>query len=331
MIRVSSLVLSAACLGICAPAFAAEGEAKAQVGVARAVAPGVVGGTATDDAQLKQVARAVGKADLVAVIKVTDMPKDEEKKAQEKGGENAGPAEVIMGVGFIGGNGVAGGPQKEIVISAEAVDILKGDKDVKEIKIRANVMDAGKQQMLVVTETRESNDGNGGVFKFQQTYTLPLTLAKDKQSLIFLKVADVRKDASGKVLERSYTLMPPLPDGAPEKTVAAVKDALKRIAEWENPPKLSADDEAAVKKLIADLGNNSFETREAATKALTEKGGMVRALVAEAAKSSTDAEVKQRAENILEAIKPEFLKAEPAGGIRGTRIMRGGAIMQMAD
>ena len=100
------------------------------------------------------------------------------------------------------------------------------------------------------------------------------------------------------------------------KLAVAVKELLKRMAEWENPPKLSADGEAAVKKLVADLGNADFKVRAAAAKALTEKGCVVRPLVETALAGSSDPEVKDSAEQILEALRPPGLRPEEgAAGI----------------
>jgi len=100
--------------------------------------------------------------------------------------------------------------------------------------------------------------------------------------------------------------------------VAAVKAEAKRIEEWNNPPKLSAGDEAEVAKLIKQLGDNDYAVREAATKALSAKGPAVKALV-EAAAKSEDPEIKQRAAQVLEAVKPESLKpaADPSSGFPG--------------
>jgi len=279
------------------------------------------GGADPSEVLLKQAAAATGQADLVVVVKVTEIAEPKAKEAAEKKEEenpNAGVAIVRIG-------GMQ--PAKEKLISAEVSDVLRGDKEAKTVRIKANVMQAGQAEYLVLGLDREFKDPNGNVQrKWRQQYTLPMTLAKGKSSLVFLKVAEEKKDDAGKVVERSYSLLQPVLDGAPEKAVAAVKAAVKQLEEWSNPPKLSAEDEAAVARLIKQLGDNDYAVREAATKALSAKGPAVRALV-EAATKSEDPEIKQRAAQVLEAVKPESLKpaADPSSSFPG---MGGGIMLQ---
>jgi hypothetical protein len=292
------------------------------MGVGVEVGGGAAGGGADpSEAQLKQAAAATGQADLVAIVKVTELAelkaKDEaEKKADE-------PAAAGVAVVRIGGMQAA----KEKLISAEVSEVLRGDKEAKTVRIRVSVMQAGQAEYLVLNLDREFKDPNGNVQrKWRQQYTLPMTLAKGKSSLVFLKVAEEKKDDAGKVVERVYSLLQPVLDGAPEKAVAAVKAEAKRIEEWNSPPKLSAGDEAEVGKLIKQLGDNDYAVREAATKALSAKGPAVKALV-EAAAKSEDPEIKQRAAQVLEAVKPESLKpaADPSSGFPG---VGGGMMLQ---
>src|SRR5580765_1033502 len=65
--------------------------------------------------------------------------------------------------------------------------------------------------------------------------------------------------------------------------------------------KESADDKT-IKALIADLGNDSFDKREAAHKRLLGIGLPALELLKKAVKESTDAEVRQRAINLAEDI-----------------------------
>ncbi len=61
-------------------------------------------------------------------------------------------------------------------------------------------------------------------------------------------------------------------------------------------------DDKTIADLIKQLGDDSFEKREEAAKKLTAIGEPIRALISQAAKENPDAEVRQRAEEILAAI-----------------------------
>ncbi|HWY86352.1 MAG TPA: DUF1583 domain-containing protein [Gemmataceae bacterium] len=67
------------------------------------------------------------------------------------------------------------------------------------------------------------------------------------------------------------------------------------------PPKSKKDaiDEKAVRALIAELGDDSFDKREAAQKRLADIGEPARPLVQKAAKESADLEVRERAGKVL--------------------------------
>ena len=57
-----------------------------------------------------------------------------------------------------------------------------------------------------------------------------------------------------------------------------------------------------IAKLVRDLGDPGWEKREAASRELGELGAMARAQLEETLKQSTDAEVKRRAQALLDAI-----------------------------
>src|SRR4029078_9404072 len=63
-----------------------------------------------------------------------------------------------------------------------------------------------------------------------------------------------------------------------------------------------APDEKAVRALIADLGDESFVKREAATKTLAAMGRPPLALIRKTAAESTDVEVRERALQLMRAI-----------------------------
>jgi hypothetical protein len=139
----------------------------------------------------------------------------------------------------------------------------------------------------------------------------PFALEKDKTALVFLRAAE-RAGEEGKPAEKVWWPAGPFFAGAPDAAVKAVRETLTSLAAWETPPKLSAEDEAAVRKLVAELGSAEFARREAATKALVARGAAVKPLIEEALKTSSDPEVKTRAEQVLEELRPEILKPDPA-------------------
>lgn len=303
---------------LAAPAWAAV------AGVGVSVSSDSSGG----EAQIGQIPAAVGKADLVAVVKVTEIagPRKEEAGAGEKKDDEAPqPRMAILGMAAVRGGG------EEKTVSAEVTEVLRGDKDLKDVKFTVMVFKQGEREMMLITVKQERNVG-GNRMQWTQSTAVPFPLAKDKKALVFLKKEGEKKDADGKVVEREWSLLEGRLFGEPlEKPLAAANSALKKLAEWDLPPKLSAEDEAAVRQLIADLGSETFATRENATKALIEKGAGVKALVEEAAKNSADAEVKQRAGQILESLKPDMLKGSDSGAADGNRtiMFQGGGVVEM--
>ena len=310
--KTAILALVALTLSLAAGRARAAGAA---VGVEVRAGGDAGGGAQLNEHQLRQLAEAAGKAELVVVVKVTEIaePKPQEGAEGEKKEEGAeANPKMLFGMR------PAGAAQKEKTLAAEVSEVLKGDKATRTVKARfATAELANKREMLVFPIEQSFADGQGNVQKVTRIQYLPLTLVKDAQVMLFLKApgAGREKDAGDKQAERVWELVaPPVKDPA-ERALAAVKDALQKIADWENPPKLSAADEAEVQKLIADLGSKDYATREAASKALIARGGVVKPLV-EAAAKSPDPEVQQRAKDILEALKPECLKpasSSPSG------------------
>ncbi|HOX06093.1 MAG TPA: HEAT repeat domain-containing protein [Planctomycetota bacterium] len=313
------------------------------LGAGRSLAAGVavgveVGGGAAapagaelNEAQLKQVAAATGQADLVAVIKVTEVSEPKKDDAADKK-DDAEAKPNVLGLGVVRMGGGMGGTEK--LVSAEVTEVLRGDKEVKAVRIQASTFKNGATEMMLVNLDQEWKDPNGAmVRRFSRQTTVPFTLAKDKTALVFLKAVENKKGDDGKdagdakPAVRLYKLVLPLLDGVPEKALAAAREAVKRLADWDNPPKLSAEDQAAVEKLVKELGSDDYATREAATKALSAKGPAIKPLMEAAAKGSADPEVKQRAGQVLEAIKPESLKPpDPSAGFGS-----GGGVIMMQN
>jgi RNA polymerase sigma factor (sigma-70 family) len=246
-------------------------------------------------ADKNQLARAAMGADLVVVVKVTRI--ENAKAGEKKDPVAAGGIRVV---------GPAGGEDK--LITAEAVEVLRGSEKDKKLKILATVRGEGKNARAVFRREDRLAGPNGNVQQtFVRSFSVPFTLSAGEKALVFLKLEEEQKDDAGEVTGRVYRLLPPLPGGKLEKTLAELRAALKQLAEWETAPKLSKEMAALLDDLVAKLGSDEFATREKATKDLMAKGGIVRGKVREALKSS-DAETVQRAKQVLEAVKPDWLK-----------------------
>lgn len=259
------------------------------------------------DPQAQQAARATARADLTAVIKVTGIadPKPEaeakDKEAKEDEKKEQQPAPVMP---------LAVQPMRntaEKLVAAEVVEAVRGQAGEGPLTIRVRLMEVGKRSYLMFEH--QMAVAGGGIARTSRS--VPNPFAAGKQCLVFLKLAEEKKDAEGKVTARIYELTDMPLAGPPEKALAGARQAVKELAAWDKPPALSEEDQAAVAKLIGELGSSDYATREAANKALVAKGPAVKAPV-EAALKSEDLEVKQRARSILEALKPECLR-EPSG------------------
>ncbi len=272
-------------------------------------------------ASAKDVQRAAAGADFIVVVKVETI---EDPKLEKK----ADPGNRAALIGF----GRSLGKAKEV--NGEVIQMLHGKDSAKTVKFLVNVRGEGKAARAIFQQTQENGDPAIGMQgSFTRSTSVPFTLAAGKKSLVFLKLEREIKDDEGKVTERIYRLLPPLVDGVPEKTIALVREALKKLAEWEKAPKLTAEQAGKIAALITQLGDDDYEVREKATKDLIARGAIVRGKVREALES-TDPEVKKRAEQIMEAIKPVGLKPGNSSTTtttnpNGVMIIRDGGNVQM--
>jgi hypothetical protein len=248
-----------------------------------------------DENLVKRLPAALGRADLVALVKVTEVG---EAKPPGEGleGDEAGLAQLF------------GLPNmwdkiRKRQVAVEVEECLKGEKDYKDLKtLKFRVFTStttGKELSLVVSGAKEMSETTPFKAHYRKP-SFPFTLAKGARGIVFLKAAE-KKDEAGKVLERSWSPAGPLMGPEADRLVAAVRALEKQVAEWEKLPKLSAEDEAAVRKLVADLFNADFQVRAAAAKALSEKGGLEKPLVEVALAGGPDAKAEDRVERILGA------------------------------
>ena len=109
---------------------------------------------------------------------------------------------------------------------------------------------------------------------------------------------------------------------------AQIVDAQKDQAKSDQPKK-EVVDEKTLRELIKQLGDDSFDKREAADKRLAEIGEPALKFLQTAAAESTDIEVRQRAANLLQAIgKSLFVEVrklaghkKPGGNAPATRLV----------
>jgi RNA polymerase sigma factor (sigma-70 family) len=251
----------------------------------------------------EEIVRCAAAADLVAVVKVSavsDAP-------AEKPNPNAG------GFGVFAGR--AGGGNKSI--GADVVEVLGGKCAEKKLTILATVRGEGEAARAVFSRRQQIPNPNGNMrSSIIRSFMVPFTLKKGEQSIVFLKLEREEKDDAGKVTSRTYRLLPPLFAKADAKTLARVRDGLKRVAEWEEAPKLTAQQAAQLDALIGKLGSPEFQVREKVAKDLIAFGPDARGKLREALKSP-DAEVRDRAQAVLDALKPGG-KKEAGSGVKRT-------------
>ncbi len=242
----------------------------------------------------KEVVRCASEADVVAVVKVTaigDAPA-------------AKPDQNAAGFGVFVGR--AGGGDKSI--GADVVEVLAGNCAEKKLTVLATVRGEGEAARAIFSRKQEIPDPNGNVrSSFVRSFMVPFTLKAGKNSIVFLKLESEEKDDAGKVTSRTYRLLPPLFEKADAKTLARVREGLKRVVEWEGAPTLTAEQAAKLDALIEKLGSSEFQAREQAAKDLIAFGPDARGKLREALKSP-DAEVRDRARAILDALKPGSAK-----------------------
>jgi RNA polymerase sigma factor (sigma-70 family) len=99
----------------------------------------------------------------------------------------------------------------------------------------------------------------------------------------------------------------------PTRSVPFLQEHLKPLAE--------GPDEKKVKKMIADLDADDFDTREQATKDLEKLGKDAESLLREALAAGPSAEAKQRLEQLLKSVGGEALTPEQRRDVRAVRLL----------
>jgi hypothetical protein len=144
-------------------------------------------------------------------------------------------------------------------------------------------------------------------------------LAKDHTFLLFLSEAKVEKgkekDAPGSRSAEHVAEAAPIeePDA---QLLASVRAFCQALADWAQPPKLAAEEDAKIKALVADLGADDFDRREKAEADLRALGPRTKAYLDTAARDK-DPERSFRAKEVLKAVEPVPGKVELPKGVGG--------------
>jgi hypothetical protein len=128
-------------------------------------------------------------------------------------------------------------------------------------------------------------------------------LVAGESYLLVLMPDETAKPAEGEKPPVFSTAM--FPAQAPaEDLLGDVRKMVKRIREYQDPPKLTAEQRAAADKHLADLASTDYPARAKANDALLALGPAVRQLLEETGKATTDLEVRERCKVLLDDLKP---------------------------
>jgi hypothetical protein len=172
-------------------------------------------------------------------------------------------------------------------VKVEVKEVLLGKPEAKELSVNLGRVRAATTELY----------GLGG----GKRQAADFALGKDATYLLFLE--EPRKsDASGLAaahVEKAAPAMDPA-----KELLDSVRGFCRQCAAWQDPGKLSADEEAQARKLIAGLGSADAKERDRAEAALGTLGARARSLLEEAAR---DPEPKRstRAGDLLTLLKPE--------------------------
>ena len=127
-------------------------------------------------------------------------------------------------------------------------------------------------------------------------------LRKGKSYLLFLSAPKSGKEGEPPAAAHLGGYAPA--ETGDKTTLKSVRAFCGALAVWENPPRLSADEAAKIKKMIAQLGHEAFDKRSAAEKALRAAAARIAPQLIAAAKDK-DIERAIAARKIIEDFRPK--------------------------
>jgi len=198
-------------------------------------------------------------------------------------------------------------------VTVEVEELLAGEAGSGPLAVKFGEsmlgMQAVQQFWIAQIQKKKGNYGNRrlGVENF--------ALVSGRRYLLFLeapKPAAGGKDGKGRAAAAHLKDCAPV-ENPDAQILASVRGFCRELAVWKSPPKLTADEEKAVLQLVADLGADGFDKREAAEKALRTSGARLRPYLLKASQDR-DEERSFRAKALLKALEPEPGKNELPGG-----------------
>jgi hypothetical protein len=188
-------------------------------------------------------------------------------------------------------------------VSAEITSVLRGT--AKHKKLKATLGTASLSYQKLSQHWRSHYYKRGKVFA-PKLPASDFALAKGGTYVLFL--GEPREERADGDEKRPLIAAVHVAGYAPAKAgdsklLKSVTAFCRVLRAWERPPKLPAEEEAGVRKLIKQLGHEDFGKRGAADKALRTMAFRIRPLLAEAAKGR-DLERATAAEKIIKDFTP---------------------------
>ncbi|HOX07560.1 MAG TPA: hypothetical protein PK280_14265 [Planctomycetota bacterium] len=236
------------------------------------------------------------KAPLVVIGKVTDPGKPAGKGWNQNMRGDGTMATIEL--------------QQELVL--EVTEVLRGKLEPGRLTVKIQKVSFPMQFIYPLLNRME----NGRWVNRQSLPAAEFALSKDRTYVLFLAEAKVEK---GKEPGAAEARSADMADGSspaedPDaQLVASVRAFCRALADWASPPKLAADEEARIKALVADLGSDDFDKREAAEAELRKTGARAKVQL-EAAAKDPDPERSFRARELLKAAEPVPGRTELPGG-----------------
>lgn len=205
--------------------------------------------------------------------------------------------------------------RQELVV--EVTEVLSGRLEAKKVVVKLGEVRFKVMQMQQLWGQLVRKDK-----KLRSRRGLPVgffAIKKGNTYLFFLEEparGKGEKEGETWVSARHLEKTPPMeePEG---NLLTSVRSFCQAMAHWQSPPKLTEKENEVVEKLIAALGSEDYQAREAADRVLRVLGARLRPQLQKAA-ADGDEERSFRARKILEAVKPEPGKRElPQHAARG--------------
>jgi hypothetical protein len=230
------------------------------------------------------------KAHLVIVGKVVEAGKPEGAPWSQNKPENYDQATMTALIDLKQG------------LTVEVKEVLHGELKASKLVVKTGQVAV---PLMVAHQMMQQPQAKDPRQRFRREIPVAeFALAKGAVYLLFLSEPKTGKGKDGKESVTAEHVAKAMPMAAPdEQLMKSVRAFCQALADWKQPPRLSAEEEARVKALVADLGADDFEKRDKAEAELKSLGPRTKPYVQPAAKDK-DPERSFRAREILKAIEP---------------------------